>query len=129
MTTWSRTPRSLRTRRRTRSASSILRVGAILAPPPAWCTDRRKTRALSGEENKRDPEDLREPESSERIEEAQGSPEEPASPTQPGEDPGTVGDTEEEEEPAAVEEELAILAEELRRCAGSETSTWKRCAA
>ena len=71
---------------------------------------------MSGEENKRDPEDLREPESSERIEEAQGSPEEPASPTQPGEDPGTVGDAEEEkeeEEPAAVEEELEILVEEL----------------
>ena len=71
---------------------------------------------MSGEENKRDPEDLREPESSERIEEAQGSPEEPPSPTQPGEDPGTVGDAEEEkeeEEPAAVEEELEILVEEL----------------
>ncbi len=71
---------------------------------------------MSGEENKRDPEDLREPESSEQIEEAQGSPEDPASLTQPGEDPGTVGDAEEipeEEEPAVVEEELAVLAEEL----------------
>ncbi len=71
---------------------------------------------MSGEENKRDPEDLREPESSEQIEEAQGSPEDPASLTQPGEDPGTVEDAEEipeEEKPAVVEEELAVLAEEL----------------
>ena len=77
------------------------------------------TRALSGEEYKRDPEDPREPESPEQIEEAQGSPEDPASLTQPGEDPDTVGDTEEvsadlvEEEPALAEEELAVLAEEL----------------
>jgi molecular chaperone GrpE len=61
---------------------------------------------LSGEENKRDPEDLREPESSEQIEEAQSSPE----------DPGTAEDVEEvpeEEEPAVAEEVLAVLAEEL----------------
>jgi molecular chaperone GrpE len=71
---------------------------------------------LSGEENKRGPEDPREPESSEQIEEAQGSPEDPASLTQPGEDPDTVGDVEEvpeEEEPAVAEEELAALTEEL----------------
>ena len=61
---------------------------------------------MSGEENKRDPEDRREPESSEQIEEAQSSPE----------DPGTAEDVEEvpeEEEPAVAEEVLAVLAEEL----------------
>jgi molecular chaperone GrpE len=66
---------------------------------------------LSGEENKRGPE---EPESSEQIEEAQGSPEDPA--TQPGEDPGTAEDAEEVpevEELAAVVEELGVLTEEL----------------
>jgi molecular chaperone GrpE len=76
-------------------------------------TNRRKTRALSGEENKRGSEN---PESSEQIEKAQGSPEDAAPLTQPGEDPGTVEGAEEvpeDEEPVAVEEELAVLAEEL----------------
>jgi molecular chaperone GrpE len=69
-------------------------------------TNRRKTRALSGEENKRGSE---KPESSEQIEKAQGSPEDAGPLTQPGEDPGTVEVTEEvpeDEEPVAVEEEL-----------------------
>jgi molecular chaperone GrpE len=71
--------------------------------------NRRKTRALSGEENKRGPE---KPESSEQLD--QGSPEDPASITQPGEDPGTVEDVPEDEEPATVEEELAEELETVR---------------
>jgi molecular chaperone GrpE len=72
-------------------------------------TNRRKTRALSGEENKRGSEN---PESSEQIEKAQGSPEDAAPFTQPGEDPGTVEGAEEvpeDEEPVAVEEELEAV--------------------
>ncbi|MDP8949156.1 MAG: nucleotide exchange factor GrpE [Actinomycetota bacterium] len=56
---------------------------------------------MSSEENRREP-----------IEEAQGAPEDPASVEQTGEDPGTVEDTE-PEEPAVVEGEQAVLAEEL----------------
>jgi len=98
-------------RRRTRSASSILSEGGDdpFASPPTWCIEGRKTRALSGEENKR------EPEASEQIEEAQGFPEDPASLTRPGEDPGTAEDAEEvseEAETATVEEELETVRRE-----------------
>jgi molecular chaperone GrpE len=107
-------PRSS-TKRRTRSASSTL-AGAILAPPPittTWRIDRRKARALSSEENKRDSEP-QEPETSEQIEERQGSPGDPASLEQPGEDPGTVEEPEILlEEESTADEEPASLVEEL----------------
>jgi molecular chaperone GrpE len=80
-------------------------MGAVTSLPPAdRSTDGRKTRALSSEENRREP-DPREdqgPEASEPIEEAQGAPE----------DPGTVQDTEPEVS-GIVEGEQAILAKEL----------------
>jgi molecular chaperone GrpE len=65
------------------------------------------TKALSGEENKRDS-NHRAPETPEKIQEAQGSTEEPVSLEQPGEDREDLA-----EEPGVVEEELATLTGEL----------------
>ena len=77
-----------------------------MPPATARRTDRRKARALSSEENRR--EDRGSP-APEPLEEAQGSPEDPASLEQTGEEPEVAPGT----ESPAEEEELAALAEEL----------------
>jgi molecular chaperone GrpE len=83
---------------------------------PASRIDGRKTKALSSEENRRDPrEDQGPAEPEQPIEEAEGSPEDPASLEQTGEDPGAIEDTEPpaKGEPGDAEKEPSDLAAEL----------------
>ena len=70
---------------------------------------------MSSEENRREPDpgEDQSQQASEPIEEAQGSPEDPASFQQAGEDPGTIEEDAETQEPGVAEAELAALAEEL----------------